>query len=202
MAVTRRTLHRPRSRPGSARVAAAVTGAAAAAVLFSAEAWTAKQPPAPPKQIPEVAQYVEDIPTAAGPAAPAVKPPKDIPEIAQYVEDVPTAAGPSAPTIGKRTSRPLSPRVRAQVGREGGVLEAKLKEVATSSRYGAPGGSRRTDLPDSTSPSLTRIPEALGSAATSAGEPRMLVLLAALAAITFGLVGIALTRIGRAFGTR
>jgi hypothetical protein len=63
----------------------------------------------------------------------------DSPSIAQYIEDVPTAAGasPAAPG-GESGEGALPARVRERIASEGGEDAAQLEQLATSPGFGAP----------------------------------------------------------------
>ena len=58
--------------------------------------------------------------------------------VAQYVEQIPTSSGPRATGFGRREVRPLPRKVARKLVRQGGRDAPLLKEIATSSTYGAP----------------------------------------------------------------
>ena len=119
----------------------------------------------------------------------------------QYVEDIPTAggthhsggsAGPTGsggstagPTAGSATLTPAVEDDLKAAGKDG----EKLKEVATSARYGAPATAQAQGGAELGAPSL------LGAAASAVGgdDGRMVGLLIALVAITAVAVGVAAT---------
>jgi len=89
-------------------------GAAATAVLaFTAPAW-AQDPPQPPPDDSAVSQYVEEVPSAWGEAAPGV------------------------PQKTKQRSRPLASSIQARLRAAGGADAAALERNATTSSLGAP----------------------------------------------------------------
>lgn len=119
----------------------------------------------------------------------------------QYVEDIPTAggthhsggsAGPTGsggstagPTTGSATLTPAVEDDLKAAGRDG----EKLKEVATSARYGAPATAQVQSGAEPGAPS------ALGAAASAVrgDDGRMVGLIIALVAITAVAVGVAAT---------
>jgi hypothetical protein len=65
-------------------------------------------------------------------------PPQDVSAISQYVETLPTSAGPR--TVGSASGQtPLSAASARKVSREGGRDAKTLVKIATSRRLGAPG---------------------------------------------------------------
>jgi hypothetical protein len=64
--------------------------------------------------------------------------PDDASAVDQYVEDVPTSKGSTRPGQGKSTKTTLTPSVSSQIEAEGGSDADLLREVASSSDYGAP----------------------------------------------------------------
>jgi hypothetical protein len=67
----------------------------------------------------------------------AAAPPPGVPAIDQYIEAVPTSAGPRS-TAAEEHVQPLPPAVARRVELEAGSDAETLTEVATSARYGAP----------------------------------------------------------------
>jgi hypothetical protein len=59
--------------------------------------------------------------------------PADVPGIAQYVEEVPTATGPVQNSGGTRTRSELSPQARERLRRSAGQEAAALEEIVTGS---------------------------------------------------------------------
>jgi hypothetical protein len=74
---------------------------------------------------------------AAGPAG-AATPGPGAPSIDQYIEAIPTSAGPQSVARGKERVQPLTREAEQQVNAEAGADAKALTEIATSSRYGAP----------------------------------------------------------------
>jgi cobalamin biosynthesis Mg chelatase CobN len=64
--------------------------------------------------------------------------PSDASAVDQYVEDVPTSQGSTRPGQGKSTKTTIAPSVSSQIDAEGGSDADLLREVASSSDYGAP----------------------------------------------------------------
>jgi hypothetical protein len=96
-------------------VRALLIGAAATAVLaFAAPAW-AQDPPQPPPDDSAVSQYVEEVPSAWGEAAPGVPQKKS-----------------------KQRSNPLSSAIQTRVRATGGTDAAALERNATTPSLGAP----------------------------------------------------------------
>jgi hypothetical protein len=96
-------------------VRALLIGAAATAVLaFAAPAW-AQDPPQPPPDDSAVSQYVEEVPSAWGEAAPGVPQKKS-----------------------KQRSNPLSSAIQTRVRATGGTDAAALERNATKPSLGAP----------------------------------------------------------------
>lgn len=116
--------------------------------------------------------------------------------VTQYVEMVPTSAGPSADS-GNAT-RPLAPSVKEQVYSSGGSDAAVLETVATSAAAGAPqrdlpravreGPAVKSNVEES-SPVFAAV-----SATADAEDVRFLALLVVLVAITIGVLLEALRR--------
>jgi hypothetical protein len=84
-------------------------------------------------------------PTVSGAATPRPV----IPSVDQYIEAIPTSAGPQSAARGGERVRPLTLAAQRQVEAEAGSDAEALTEVATSSRYGAPVESSddRTEAP-------------------------------------------------------
>jgi hypothetical protein len=110
--------------------------------------------------------------------------PGDFSAADQYVESVPTSGGPHAavdkPNVGK--SVPLPPGISGRLTGKGG---SQLKEVATSSKLGAP--AKRLHRTERSSPS---VPSAAVSAIDEGGSS-MIWLLLALLLVTGVVVGTA-----------
>ena len=79
---------------------------------------------------------------AVAPSAPAKGKPKPpgsgAAAVSQYVEQIPTSSGPRATGFGKREVKPLPRTIERKLVRQGGRDAPLLKEIATSSTYGAP----------------------------------------------------------------
>ena len=76
---------------------------------------------------------------ALGPApAVAAGPPLPVPALAQYVESLPTSAGPIVTAAVKPRAGTLPGAVREKVATYGGPDAETIEEIATSSVYGAP----------------------------------------------------------------
>jgi hypothetical protein len=123
--------------------------------------------------------------------------------VAQYVELVPTAAGPKAPGVEKERRLPLSPAAKRALEGAPKATAVALLTVATSSTYGAPsrlrtGASGRiardtratTQSPAGNRESL----EAIAAAVAPAGDTRMIGLLVILAATTVAAGALSLRR--------
>ncbi len=54
----------------------------------------------------------------------------------QYVEDVPSASGPAHPGVGSSHQTKLPPSVASQINSQGGSDSSTLRDLATSSDYG------------------------------------------------------------------
>jgi hypothetical protein len=76
------------------------------------------------------------IVAGALPAAALGDPPP--PAVAQYVEMVPTSAGPKAPSAGSERTAELPVGAAAALEREPRNVAGALEQIATSDRYGAP----------------------------------------------------------------
>jgi hypothetical protein len=113
--------------------------------------------------------------------------------VAQYVELVPTAAGPKAPGVEVERRLPLSPEAKRALEGAPKATAVALLAVATSSTYGAPsrlgtgtsGPIARETRATSQSPAGNRESlEAIAAAVAPAGDMRMIGLLVILAATT------------------
>ena len=131
-------------------------------------------------------------------------PPPDIPSVAAYVEMVPTSRGPKQAGAGTTRPRPLPPRVDELLRTSGGEDAALLEQLATSPGYGAPTGSRRKQpkaADEGTVPADRPRSNALSAAVSvsaDGGEGRLLGLILALVAVTFGIGIVAMRRRPRA----
>lgn len=139
---------------------------------------------------------------AFGDAAPAraAVPRPGASSVDQYVELIPTAAGPKAPGVEEERRLSLSPEaMRALDGVPKGTAAA-LVNVATSSTYGAPsrlgsGASGRIVRDTRTAPpSGNKSVEAIAAAVAPAGDTRMIALLLTLAAVTVAAATLSLRR--------
>jgi hypothetical protein len=72
-----------------------------------------------------------------GPSWASPHPGDDVAAVDVYVEALPSAAGPVTPSGTEAPAR-LAPALVARIEREGSGDAARLKEVATSPRFGAP----------------------------------------------------------------
>jgi hypothetical protein len=102
----------------------------------------------------------------------------------QYVESVPTSKGPHPATGRGEETAPLPPGVG---GRLEGETGAELRQVATSSRLGAP----QHRLPDTGEPSPPSIPSAATSAIDDGGSGWLIWLVFVLLAVTGVVAGTA-----------
>lgn len=120
----------------------------------------------------------------------------------QYVEQVPTASGPAAPGIAKKKRSPL-PRAGAKALKKAPPKTAKaLEEIATSSDYGAPQitsrpkpkptTGKKSDAVTTTSVSAT-LRSSVGALGT-ASDSRLIGLLAVLLVTAAAAVAIAVRR--------
>jgi hypothetical protein len=130
----------------------------------------------------------------AVPASAGAKSPEDFSASDQYVETVPTTRGPSAARDRRTVKTPLRRSVAARLRDQGGADAGRLEAVATSSDFGAPGGTTRgaDRKKGSEGRSGSRDTSAFPSAAIQAvkgGGEDLLWLLLALVAITGLMVG-------------
>jgi hypothetical protein len=123
--------------------------------------------------------------------------------VAQYVELVPTAAGPKAPGVEVERRLPLSPEAKRALEGAPKATAVALLAVATSSTYGAPsrlgtgtsGPIARETRATSQSPAGNRESlEAIAAAVAPAGDMRMIGLLVILAATTVAAGALSLRR--------
>ena len=123
--------------------------------------------------------------------------------VAQYVELVPTAAGPKAPGVEREQRLPLSREAKRALERAPKATAAALLTVATSSTYGAPsrlgsgasGRIARDTRATTPSPAGNRESlEAIAAAVAPAGDARMIGLLVILAATTVAAGALSLRR--------
>ena len=131
---------------------------------------------------------------AVAPAALAAKPKppgSGAAAVSQYVEQIPTSSGPRATGFGTREVKPLPRKIERKLVRQGGRDAPLLKEIATSSTYGAPTRKLKTPkkvkLPtpkevQQTSPTKTL--SAGVSVVTDGSDTRLIVLAIVLAAIS------------------
>ena len=121
----------------------------------------------------------------------------------QYTEQIPTAGGPHNTSSGGPTGGPGSTGgsggtggstpivLPASVNQAGGKDAKKLRDVATSPRYGAP--SATVPLPDKTTASPAALSSAV-NAVTDGSDGRMVGLFVALLAVTAVSLGVAAAR--------
>jgi hypothetical protein len=133
--------------------------------------------------------------------------PFDVPAVSAYVEDIPSASGSVPSASGRRTTvqrrakvRSLPRKAEARI-EQAGELAPKLREVATSSRYGAP-----TPKPEreGVAPLVlgeregknVETPDALDATVTAAatGSAELRILIVVLFATTLGAAGLAAAR--------
>ena len=115
-------------------------------------------------------------PGVAGAATPR---PGD-PSIDQYIEAVPTSAGPQPAVGGAERVQPLSLEAARQVKAKAGSDADALTKIATSSRYGAPVESKPAEPKEGVAKSaLEQIP---ASQATESGDSRLVALAVFMAA--------------------
>jgi hypothetical protein len=129
------------------------------------------------------------VPASAGAANP---PPPPVPAIAQYVESLPTSAGPAVPGSGKPHSRALPTAVERTIRTQGGRDARTIEAIATSSAYGAPQTSlnaRRParQLPGTATPGAQRVAAAQIVSTDGGGNTRLVVLAALLGLATVAL---------------
>jgi hypothetical protein len=124
-----------------------------------------------------------------GPSSASPHPGDDVAAVDAYVEALPSAAGLVTPS-GTEAPAQLAPALVARIEREGGGDAARLKEVATSPRFGAP----------SSVPAVrtVAVPRAAGFGAavgrTAADHPRELAIALAGVALAAALMAHARTR--------
>ena len=119
-------------------------------------------------------------------------PPPDVSAVSQYVEVIPTGGGGTASGIEKPHSKVVSKRIRAPLARQGGRDAAKLREVVSSSAFGAP-EQRIVQTPR---PGTANSRDALSAAISASGTgSHALWLLAILAATT--VAALIITRLSR-----
>lgn len=115
--------------------------------------------------------------------------------ISQYVEMVPTAAGPKAPGITKEQKAPLPRRATKALESAPPETAEPLEKLATSSSYGAP--TRRAKPSKPIERSVERTPEravAVGTtveAIATSSDSRLLALLALMLAVAVSAVALA-----------
>jgi hypothetical protein len=80
------------------------------------------------------------------------------PSIDQYIEAIPTSAGPQSAVGAAERVQPLTLRAARQVKAKAGSDADALTKIATSSRYGAPveSGDNRSTAPPSDKPAETK----------------------------------------------
>lgn len=143
-----------------------------------------------------VAVFGAVLSVASG-AAYAADEPKDpgASGISQYVEMVPTAAGPKAPGITREQKVPLPRRATKALESAPPATAEPLEKLATSSSYGAP--TRRAKPTKPIERSVERTPErtvAVGrtvEAIATTSDARLLALLAVVLAISVSAIGLA-----------
>lgn len=151
-----------------------------------------------------VVAFVVLLVASFGDAAPAkaAAPRPGASSVDQYVELVPTAAGPKAPGVEKERRLPLSPKATRALDGVPKATAVALRNVATSSTYGAPsrlggvasGRIVREARTTARSPSGNQSVEALAAAVAPAGDTRVLALLLTLAAVTVAAAALSLRR--------
>jgi hypothetical protein len=98
------------------------------------------------------------------------------PSIDQYIEAIPTSAGPQAAVGVEERVQPLTIEAGRRVKAEGGSDVDALTKIATSSRYGAPVDSKPVKTGNGAETSaLMRIP---ASQAAASAESRLVALVA------------------------
>ena len=115
--------------------------------------------------------------------------------ISQYVEMVPTAAGPKAPGITKEKTAALPRRAAKALESAPRATAESLTKVATSSSYGAPTRRAKPGKPieRSVEPTLERT-VAIGTtveAIATTSDARLVTLLAVVLAIAVSAIGLA-----------
>jgi len=103
------------------------------------------------------------------------------PSIDQYIEAVPTSAGPQSAVGGAERVQPLPREAVRQVKATAGSDAEALTKIATSSRYGAPVKRKPVEARegDVTKSALEQIP---ASQAADSGESRLVALVVFMAA--------------------
>jgi hypothetical protein len=102
------------------------------------------------------------------------------PSIDQYIEAVPTSAGPQSAVGGAERVQPLPREAVRQVKATAGSDAKALTKIATSSRYGAPVKRKPVEAKEGgTKSALEQIP---ASQAAGSGESRLVALVVFMAA--------------------
>jgi hypothetical protein len=125
-------------------------------------------------------------------------PPRPLPPssgISQYVEDVPSAAGPRAAGQATSGGARLSRSAREQLSNVDKATARALERIATSSAYGAPDARTRRSAGGSQTPSAG---SAAASAVLAEENGNLDVVLAVLALVSVAAVGTAVARARRA----
>jgi len=113
--------------------------------------------------------------------------------VAQYIETIPTSAGPARTGRIGATPRPLPPQVASEAREQGGNDAEALIELATSPTHGAP--SRPTlDASGEPVPAQPSALDAVVSQIAEADERRLLVLLVVLGSMTLAALALAARR--------
>lgn len=150
-----------------------------------------------------VVAFVVLLVASFGDAAPAkaAAPRPGASSVDQYVELIPTATGPKAPGVEKERRLPLSPKATRALDGVPRATAVALRNVATSSTYGAPsklgssasGPIVRDTRTTARSPSRNQSVEAL-AAAVAPADTRVIALLLILVAVTVAAATLSLRR--------
>jgi len=131
---------------------------------------------------------------APGPALAKHKPgpPPNDSAVSQYIEVVPTADGGVASAVGEPQSKAVASRIRTLLTRKGGADAAKLREIVSSSAYGAP--QKRFVQPHRAVPRSENVLSAAISASGSGASSRALWLFGILVMTTLAALVMAALR--------
>jgi len=117
--------------------------------------------------------------------------------ISQYVEDVPSAAGPRAAGAGTSSGASLSSSAREQLSKLDRSTAQTLARIATSSAYGAPDAKARRTRSAGGSQTDRSAGSAVASAVRAEDNGNLDVVLGVLALFSVAVVGVALARARR-----
>jgi hypothetical protein len=115
---------------------------------------------------------------ASGGPAGAATPGPGAPSVDQYIEAIPTSAGPQSVAGGEERVQPLPRETELQVEAEAGPDAEVLTKIATSSRYGAPIAPRGEEPAEKGDDSVATALEPTPAQAADGAELRLFGLIA------------------------